>query len=110
MTAYEKKVIFDEIQRMMTKIKDELRSEISQEIKKGNRDLHDILIGLGIMDPDEKLLTKAQVMDKFNIGKTKLEQLMADGTIPFTKSGNSQQSRVTFRYADVRIGLESLKR
>ena len=110
MTATEKKIIFDEMRRMMSDFKEEIKREIRSEMKQGNRDLRDILIGLGIMDPDEKLLTKAQVMETFRIGKTKLEQLMADGTIPFSKSGTSQQSRVTFRYADVRIGLESLKR
>lgn len=110
MTASEKKIIFTELRQMLNEVREETKAEIRREIKAVSREIYEVLTGLGVLESDEKRLTKAQVMKMYGVGKSKVESMMADGTLPFTKEGEHRQAPVFFRYADARIAFETSKR
>lgn len=110
MTATEQKFVSMELQRIASSMRDDIVREIREEIKKSGREIYDTLVNLGIIEDEQRYLTKAQVCKKYKVSKTKVEQLMADGTLPFTKLGDSKQSRVVFASVDCRITFEGIPR
>ncbi|MEZ3591373.1 MAG: helix-turn-helix domain-containing protein [Muribaculaceae bacterium] len=110
MTASEQKFMSMELRRIVEIMREDIVREIRDEIKKSGREIYDTLVNLGIIEDEQRYLTKAQVCKKYRVSKTKVEQLMADGTLPFTKLGDSKQSRVVFASVDCRITFEGLPR
>lgn len=110
MTANEQKILRMELSRIVSDMRECLMDEIRDEIKKANREMYDTLVNLGILEDEQRFLTKAQVCKKYKVSKTKVEQMMADGTLPFTKTGDSRQSRVLFAAVDCRIAFEGIPR
>ncbi|RXE61223.1 hypothetical protein ED375_11095 [Muribaculaceae bacterium Isolate-004 (NCI)] len=110
MTANEQKILRLEISRIVSDMRERLMSEIRDEIKKANREMYDTLVNLGILEDEQRFYTKAQVCKRYKVSKTKVEQMMADGTLPFIKTGDSKQSRVLFPAVDCRIAFEGIPR
>ena len=110
MTVLEKRAILSDFRAIIDDLRAEIKCEIRREIKEASKEIYAVLTNQGIIEPEERVLTKAQLMEMYNVGKTKIESMMADGTLPFIKSGDSRQSRVTFRWADARIAFETTRR
>ena len=71
--------------------------------------MYDTLVNLGILE-DEQRFYNARRSANDTVSKTKVEQMMADGTLPFIKTGDSKQSRVLFPAVDCRIAFEGIPR
>lgn len=110
MTVLEKRAILSDFRAIIDDLRAEIKCEIRREIKEASKEIYAVLTNQGIIEPEERVLTKAQLMEMYNVGKTKIESMMADATLPFIKSGDSRQSRVTFRWADARIAFETTRR
>lgn len=110
MTANEQRLIFAEMNRLMEEQRKRIMLEISDAVKAFSREVHKALTGVGILDSEERLLTKAQVCQRYGVSKTKLESMMANGEIAFIKNGNNPQSTVRFRPVDAREAFESYVR
>lgn len=110
MTVLEKRAILSDFRAIIDELRTEIKCEIRREIKAASKEIYAVLTNQGIIEPEERVLTKAQLMEMYNVGKTKIESMMADGTLPYIKSGDSRQSRVTFRWADARIAFETTRR
>lgn len=110
MTNSEKTVLFSEMKRIVSEIREEIKAEIRREVKAASKELYEVLTGLGVIESDEKLLTKAQVMKMYGVSLSKVNRMMADGTLPYEKTGDAQQAHVTFRHADARIAFETSRR
>ncbi|MDE6537170.1 MAG: hypothetical protein K2M13_03935 [Muribaculaceae bacterium] len=106
MNTLEKKMVFGELRRLMEEMREQIKGEIRAEIKAASRDIYDVLTGLGVIEPEEKMWTKADIIKKYCVSKTTVEKMMTEGVLPFCKDGNTQQSRVRFRPADVRIAFQ----
>lgn len=110
MTANEQKILSREISRIVTEMRESLMDDIRREIKSANRDMYDTLVNLGILEDEQRFYTKAQLCKRYKVSKTKVEQMMNDGTLPYTKTGDSKQSRVIFAAVDCRIAFEGVSR
>lgn len=110
MTANEQKILSREISRIVSEMRESLLDDIRSEIKSANREMYDTLVNLGILEDEQRFYTKAQVCKKYKLSKTKVEQMMNDGTLPYTKTGDSKQSRVIFAAVDCRIAFEGIPR
>ena len=110
MTANEQKILSREISRIVTEMRESLLDDIRSEIKRANREMYDTLVNLGILEDEQRFYTKAQVCKRYKVSKTKVEQMMNDGTLPYTKTGDSKQYRVIFAAVDCRIAFEGIPR
>ena len=110
MTANEQKILSREISRIVSEMRESLLYDIRSEIKSASREMYDTLVNLGILEDEQRFYTKAQVCKRYKVSKTKVEQMMNDGTLPYTKTGDSKQSRVLFAAVDCRIAFEGIPR
>lgn len=110
MTPHERRAIFADLKLVFEEFKKDVRREIAQQIKASSKQIYEVLTNQGIIECDERLISKAQIMKMYNVGRTKIEKMMKDGTLPYEKSCDSAQGRVMFRPADVRIAFESIRR
>lgn len=110
MTANEQKILSREISRIVSEMRESLLDDIRSEIESANREMYDTLVNLGILEDEQRFYTKAQVCKRYKVSKTKVEQMMSDGTLPYTKTGDSKQSRVLFSAVDCRIAFEGIPR
>lgn len=94
------------MQRLLAENRELVKAEMRAQIKAVSNEIHDLLIGLGVLEGEEIVYTKRQVCQKYMVSKSKVEYMMADGTLPFKKLGDSKQARVVFRPADCRIAFE----
>lgn len=110
MTANEQKILSREISRIVSEMCKSLMDDIRREIKSANREMYDTLVNLGILEDEQRFYTKAQVCKRYKVSKTKVEQMMNDGILPYTKTGDTRQSRVLFAAVDCRIAFEGIPR
>jgi len=89
MTVLEKRAILSDFRAVIDELRAEIKCEIRREIKEASKEIYAVLTNQGIFEPEERVLTKAQLMEMYNVGKTKIESMRADGTLPFIKSGDS---------------------
>lgn len=106
MNTLEKKLVFGELRRLLDEMKEQIKCEIRDEVKAASRDLYEVLTGLGILSPEEKMWTKTDIIKRYNVSRTTVEKMMTDGILPYSKTGDSKQARVRFRPADVRIAFQ----
>ena len=107
MTAAERRAILCDFKKLYSELRDEIKAEIRIQVRAVSHEICDVLIGQGVLEPEEKLLTKAQVMKMYGVSKTKLEDMMKTGILEFIKLGDSKQSPVRIRPADARIAFET---
>lgn len=101
MTASDRAYMLREIKALFEGFK----SEITSMVKKDRKDLYDALVGIGLIDSEEELWTKRDVMQKYGISRGTIDNMMKNGQLPFVKKGRSKSSPVFFRPADVRIAF-----
>ena len=101
MTNAESSSLLKEFKNMMVSF----REEIATMIKKDRKELIEALKGIGLLDPEEELWSKKDVMSKYDVSRGCIEAMMKNGTLPYIKKGTSKSSPVRFRPADVRIAL-----
>ena len=98
MTASDRAFMLREIKSLL----EEFKTEITSMVKKDRKNLYDALVGIGLIDSEEELWTKKDVMLKFGISRGTIDNMMKNGQLPFVKRGNSKSAPVCFRPADVR--------
>lgn len=101
MTQAEVSTLLREVKNIMAAFREELTSMV----KKDRKELIEALKGIGLIDPEEELWTKKDIMVKFGVSRGSVEAMMKNGILPYIKRGNSKNSPVRFRPADVRIAF-----
>lgn len=106
MNRADRKALLTEMKSAHEKFREELKAEMRIILRSACHEICEVLRGQGVLEPEEKLLTKKQVMKMYGVGKTKLEDMMASGKLPFIKEGEHQQSPVKIHPADARQAFE----
>ncbi|MBD5306789.1 MAG: hypothetical protein HDS14_04075 [Bacteroides sp.] len=106
MKDVDKRIVFGEMRRLMDEMREQIKIEIRDQVKAASRDLYEVLTGLGVIEPEETLWTKSDIINRYNVSLSTINNMMAAGTLPYSKTGGSQQARVRFRPADVRIAFQ----
>lgn len=110
MTGNEKRLVFIEMKQIMEQFKEEMKTQFKLELQAAVRQIHQSLTGLGVITPDEKLLSKSQVAEMYGVSRMTVQRMMNNGTLPFIKNGDSKQSHVAIRHIDAMIAFEAYKR
>lgn len=82
-----------------------LREELKQSIKRECRAIEEKLIGLGIMENEDEYWSEKDIVRKFGVSRTKIFNMKKAGILPSVKLGESKNSPVKYRPADVRIAF-----
>lgn len=106
MKAVDQKIMSMEMNRLLELFRERIQDDIRMEVKRANRELCDVLTGLGILSPEKTFLTREQVMKQYRVGKSKLNEMMRSGKLPYRKTGDTKQSRVLFDPVDVIAAFE----
>ena len=105
MTSTEIKLIRAEVRSTVKDLLSEMLLDVKREMKGHHQHLIEVLRGYGLLDAEEELWTKKDVMVKFGVSRAKIDRMMQEGTLPFVKLGSSRQATVKFRPVDTRIAF-----
>ena len=79
----------------------EMRAEFHQKLDNSVKKLADAFIGFGILDPDEDVWTEKQVCKHYHVDRRTMYNYREKNLIPYTKTGNGRNCRISYRKADV---------
>lgn len=97
-------VEFKLLSQMLNEVREEMRSlrnGVDSKIESVAKTVMEAFQGFGILDPDEDYWTGKQVCEKYHIDRKTLYTWRMEGKIPFVKNGESKNSSIRYRKADV---------